>query len=342
MADRAVRRRDLPSEFRATAPVRLDFAGGWTDVPPFSTREGGVVVSAAIDLSAHVEVRLGGPRIRLVSEDLGQELECVDSGGLVLDGRLDLLKAALRMFPVQSPCTLTTRSDAPPGSGLGSSGAMDVALVGALALARADRLSGREIAEHAWYLETVEAKVPGGKQDQFAAALGGFQRLSFRDPDVGVEPITLDAAFAAELERRTVLCYTGRSRMSGATIARVMAAYGRGDRGVTDALRAMKELGERMAEAVRSASLTRVAALLTENWKHQQALDPEMRTQEMAQLEQAVTAAGALGGKAAGSGAGGCMFFLSGDQPAAVIAAARAAGATLLPVRWAREGVRAW
>jgi len=334
MADRAVRRRDLPSEFRATAPVRLDFAGGWTDVPPFSTREGGVVVSAAIDLSAHVEVRLGGPRIRLVSEDLGQELEC--------DGRLDLLKAALRMFPVQSPCTLTTRSDAPPGSGLGSSGAMDVALVGALALARADRLSEREIAEHAWYLETVEAKVPGGKQDQFAAALGGFQRLSFRDPDVGVEPITLDAAFAAELERRTVLCYTGRSRMSGATIARVMAAYGRGDRGVTDALRAMKEVGERMAEAVRSASLTRVAALLTENWKHQQALDPEMRTEEMAQLEQAVTAAGALGGKAAGSGAGGCMFFLSGDQPAAVIAAARAAGATLLPVRWAREGVRAW
>src|SRR5205807_1163652 len=152
-----------------------------------------------------------------------------------------------------------------------------------------------------------------------------------RDPDVGVEPITLDAAFAAELERRTVLCYTGRSRMSGATIARVMAAYGRGDRGVTDALRAMKEVAETMAEAVRSASLTRVAALLTENWKHQQALDPEMRTPEMAQLEQAVTAAGALGGKAAGSGAGGCMFFVTGDSPAAVIAAARAAGATLLP-----------
>ena len=337
-----MRRRDLPSQFRAAAPVRLDFAGGWTDVPPFSAREGGVVVSAAIDLAAHVEVRLGGPRIRLVSEDLGQELECVDSGGLVLDGRLDLLKAALRMFPVQSPCTLTTRSDAPPGSGLGSSGAMDVALVGALALARADRLSDREIAEQAWYLETVEAKIPGGKQDQFAAALGGFQRLSFRDPDVGVEPITLDPAFAAELQRRTVLCYTGRSRMSGATIARVMAAYERGDPAVMDALRAMKDVAERMVEALRAANLARVAELLTENWRHQRSLDPEMRTPEMAQLEQAVTAAGALGGKAAGSGAGGSMFFLSGDQPAAVIAAARAAGATLLPVRWAREGVRAW
>src|SRR5207248_919142 len=294
VADRAVKRRDLPSEFHAAAPVRLDFAGGWTDVPPFSAREGGVVVSAAIDLTAHVALQLGGPRIRLVSEDLGQELECVDSGGLVLDGRLDLLKAALRMFPVRSPCILTTRSEAPPGSGLGSSGAMDVALVGALALARADRLSEREIAEQAWYLETVEARIPGGKQDQFAAALGGFQRLTFHDPDVGVEPITLDPAFAAALERRTVLCYTGRSRMSGATIARVMAAYERGDPGVTGALRAMKQVAAGMAEALRAANLTRVAQLLTENWTQQRSLDPEMCTPEMAQLEQAVTTAKAL------------------------------------------------
>jgi len=169
MARRAVKRRELPSEFRATAPTRLDFAGGWTDVPPFSAREGGVVVNGCIGLSARVDLKLGGALIRLVSEDLGQELECADSRGLVLDGRLDLVKAALRMFPVQSACTLTTRSDAPPGSGLGSSGALDVALVAALAGARGERLSGREIAEQAWYLETVEAKIPGGKQDQFAA-----------------------------------------------------------------------------------------------------------------------------------------------------------------------------
>jgi len=241
MADGAVRRRDLPAEFHATAPVRLDFAGGWTDVPPFSAREGGVVVNGAIALTARVAVQLGGRLIRLVAEDLGEELECADSGGLVLDGRLDLLKAALRMLPVQAACTITTRCDAPPGSGLGTSGAMDVALVAALALARAERLTGREIAEQAWYLEAVEAKIPGGKQDQYAAALGGFQRLTFRDPDVGVEPITLDPAFAAALERRTVLCYTGRSRVSGDTIARVMAAYERGEPRVTGALRAMKD-----------------------------------------------------------------------------------------------------
>ncbi|HEX4574589.1 MAG TPA: hypothetical protein VH158_05610, partial [Gemmatimonadales bacterium] len=234
-------RRELPTEFHAAAPVRLDFAGGWTDVPPFSAREGGVVVTGAIGLSVQVELKLGGPRLKLVAEDLGEELECANAGGLVLDGRLDLLKAALRMFPVQTNCTLTTRSEAPRGSGLGASGALDVALVAALTRARGERLTTGEIAEQAWYLETVEAQLPGGKQDQFAAALGGFHRLSFRDPDVGTEPITLDPAFAAALERCTVLCFTGRSRVSGETIARVMAAYERGDRTVTGALRALKD-----------------------------------------------------------------------------------------------------
>ena len=337
-----MRRRELPAAFHAAAPTRLDLAGGWTDVPPFSAREGGVVVNAAIDLPARAELRLGGPRIRLVAEDLGQELECANSGGLVADGKLDLHKAALRMLPVQAPCTLTTRAAAPPGSGLGSSGAMDVALVAVLSLARGERPAGREIAEQAWYLETVEAGIPGGRQDQFAAALGGFQRLTFRDPDVGVEPITLDPAFAAALERRTLLCYTGQSRVSGATIARVMAAYERGDQRVTGALRALKDVAGAMAEALRAGDPDRVATLLSDNWRHQQLLDPEMCTPEMTRLEGAVRAAGALGGKAAGAGAGGSMFFVTGDDPGPATAAARAVGATVLPVRWTREGVRAW
>ncbi len=333
------------SEFRAAAPVRLDFAGAWTDVPPFSAREGGAVVNAALSLHAHAALTLGGAGVRLVSEDLAEQLECADSRGLARDGRLELLKAALRMFPVQGACLLTTRSEAPPGSGLGSSGALDVALVAALSLARREPLAGRDIAEQAWYLETVEAGIPGGKQDQLAAALGGFLRLSFRDPDVGIEPITLDPAFAAALARQMVLCYTGRSRVSGDMIARVMGAYERGDRGVTGALRAMKDLADPMADALRRADLARVGALLHEHWAHQQALDPGMRTAEMAQLERGMAAAGALGGKAAGAGAGGCMFFVTPDDRAAregALAAARAAGATVLPVGWAADGVRAW
>jgi D-glycero-alpha-D-manno-heptose-7-phosphate kinase len=121
-----------------------------------------------------------------------------------------------------------------------------------------------------------------------------------------------------------------------------MSAYENGVGQVTDALRALRELAEPMAEALRTADLARVGELLNENWRHQQALDTTMRTHEMALLERAVADAGALGGKAAGAGAGGCMFFLLGGDRARGEAAAREAGATVLPVQWCLEGARAW
>ena len=324
--------------FAAIAPVRLDLAGGWTDVPPFSEREGGVVVTAAIRLFARAEVLLGGRGFRLVSEDLHDELEVSDSAGLVRDGRLDLLKAALRILPVGA-CTLTTRSEAPAGSGLGSSGALDVALVAALSSARGESPDPVAIAETACHLEAVEAGIPGGRQDQFASAHGGFLRLDFRDPDAEVQRLKLDPAFAAELARRMLLCYTSASHFSGTTISRVMRAYEQGDRPVVAALHGLREVAESMVTALAAADFAAIGRLLSDNWIHQQALDPQMRTEEMARLEHAVTTAGALGGKAAGSGAGGCMFFLAPDDPAGVIEAATACGVRLLPIRWALRGV---
>ena len=323
----------------AAAPVRLDLAGGWTDVPPFSAREGGLVVACAIQLFAYAEVRPARTGFRLVSEDLGDELDLPDVSGLAENGRLSLLKAGIRMLPV-GPCTLVTRSDAPSGSGLGSSGAVDVALVTALSQARGEELNVREIAERACHLEGHEAGIPGGRQDQFAAAFGGFLRLGFRDPAVEVEPLTLDSATLAELERRTVLCYTGASRFSGATILRVMQAYDRGDPRIAQALHGLREVAERMSDALQAGDLVKVGALLSENWRLQQELDPGMRTPDMARLEHAMKEAGAHGGKAAGSGAGGSMFFLAPDDPTPALNAVRSLGMQLLPVRWATEGVR--
>jgi D-glycero-alpha-D-manno-heptose-7-phosphate kinase len=336
--DRAVTALEGPA-FRAAAPVRLDLAGGWTDVPPFSEREGGVVITAAVRLFARAEVRLGGTGFRLVSRDLKDELEVRDSTGLVHDGRLALMKAGLRMLPVGA-CTLTTHSDAPPSSGLGSSGALDVALVAALSAARGESPDPVEVAERAWHLEAVEAGIPGGRQDQFASSHGGFLRLDFKDPDADVRRLTLSPEFAEDLSRRTILCYTSASRFSGATIDRVMRAYERGVPDVSRALHGIRSVAESMEHALVAADLGGIGRLLTENWQHQQSLDPKMRTDEMARLEQAVFDAGALGGKAAGSGAGGCMFFLAPDDPTAVIAAAEHCGATVLPVRWAMYGVR--
>ena len=323
---------------RAAAPVRLDLAGGWTDVPPYSTREGGVVVSAAIALYARAEVEPRNAGYHLVSEDLGAELELSDRAALSTAEPLPLLRAGLRML-ASPPCALATRSDAPPGSGLGSSGALDVAIVAALAAARGDSLSIREVADLACRLEAVEAGIAGGRQDQFTAAFGGVLRLGFRDPDATVEPLAIEPAVLAELERRIVLCYTGASRFSGATIQRVMRAYERGDAGVSRSLDGLRTVADTAADALRSGDFAGLGRALTDNWRHQQALDPGMRTPDMERLEQAMLEAGALGGKAAGSGAGGCMFFLGPDDPVPLEAAARRLGMRLLPVRWAAGGV---
>ena len=297
-----------------------------------------MVVTAAIRLFARAEVSLGGTGFRLVSHDLNDQLEVSDSAGLVRNGRLDLLKAGLRMLPVGG-CTLLTRSDAPPGSGLGSSGALDVALVAALSAARGETRDPFEIAETACHLEAVEAAIPGGRQDQFASSYGGFLRLTFRDPQAKVQRLRLTPEFMADLARRLVLCYTGASRFSGTTIQRVMRAYEQGDANVHAALHGLKDVAEGMAEALVAADFVRMGRLLTDNWQHQLALDERMSSPEMAKLERIMIDAGSLGGKAAGSGAGGCMFFLAPDDPADMIAAAREFGARILPVGWAMRGV---
>jgi D-glycero-alpha-D-manno-heptose-7-phosphate kinase len=325
--------------FGAAAPVRLDLAGGWTDVPPYSAREGGVVVAAAVQLYAYAEVRPRQWGYLLASKELDQALEYPGLPALVGDGPLPLLRAGLRLLQAR-PCALSTHSDAPHGSGLGSSGAMDVAIVAALAGAAGRKLSIREIADLACRLEGQEAGIPGGRQDQFIAAFGGFLLLSFRDPDATVEPIVLNEGFAAELERRMLLVYTGDSRFSGDTIGRVMRAYQQGEPTIAGALDGLRGAAEAMSDALRAGDFGRIGALLSENWRLQQQLDAGMSTPEMRRLEAAMRDAGCLGGKAAGSGAGGSMFFLAPDDPTAAREAVTRLGMRLLPVRWATTGVR--
>lgn len=330
----------LTEGLRASAPLRLDLAGGWTDVPPFSTVEGGAVVNVAIRLSATAQWVPGGQGIRLFSRDLREELHGVRLDQLDQSGKLRLLRAALRVTPVDPPFSLETDCEAPPGSGLGSSGAVDVALARVLTSANGTDASPKELAELARKAEAEVAGVAGGKQDQYAAAFGGFHLFEFQDPEVSVRPLQLDADFASALARQTVLCYTGQSRISGNTITRVMTAYNDGVRAVTGALLELKDLAHAMADALGAADLERVAVLLSRNWRCQQELDPGMQTDLMKQLEAAAAAAGALGGKAAGAGAGGSMFFVMPDDPAPLIEAATTLGMTVMPVEWSREGIR--
>jgi D-glycero-alpha-D-manno-heptose-7-phosphate kinase len=327
----------------ARAPVRVDFAGGWSDVPRFAEAEGGVVANAALTLHVHVECRLGGRQIRLHAEDLAIRVVAAGPAELVYDGKLDLHKAALNMLPVTGGLELLTRSDVPPGSGLGASGALDVALVAALARARRERCDATELAELGFALETAELALDGGRQDQYAAALGGWHELLFGRGAVEVRPIAASRETLRELERHVVVAYTGQSHFSSQTHRRVWDAYAAGRPDVVDALRAIRDLGREAAAALRAADWRGLGRVVDENWRQQRRLDSSISTPALQRVETAARAAGAWGLKATGAGAGGCLLILMApDAVPGVRHAVTAAGATLLDARFDADGAQVW
>ncbi len=336
-------RTELPPRVRARAPVRVDFAGGWSDVPAFAEAEGGVVANAAVTLYVHVDALMGGRGIRLVAEDLGDRVAVAGPAGLAYDGRLDLHKAALNMLPVSGGIELLTRSDVPPGSGLGASGALDVALVAALARYREEAYDRAELAELGFHLEAVELGFTGGRQDQYSAALGGWQELRFGGHGVVVHAIRPERDAVIELEAMLLVVYTGQSHFSMQTHERVWSAFAEGRGGVADALRTIRDLGTSAADALRAGDWQALANVVDANWEQQQRLDGTIATPGVRRVEEALRAAGVWGLKAAGAGAGGCLVaIVPPDARHAAVAAATAVGARVLECRFDFDGVTVW
>ena len=327
----------------AFAPMRIDLAGGWTDVAPYCARSGGAVVSVAIGLRAHVQVRRQRSGVNLHALDLGAAVSARRAAELRPDGELGLLKAAARRLGPPGGFAVLTGSDAPPGSGLGGSGAMGVALVAAFAALRDERPLAAEIAERAFDLEAKDVGIIGGKQDQYAASLGGLQFLEFGERRVGATRLTAPEDALRELERHLVLCYSGASRPSADVHARVWRRYEQGDRAVVRALDGLRACALEMREAVAKGRLTVVGDILSRNWTHQRALGEGMETSVMRALARAAAPAGVAGYKACGAGAGGCMVFLArAGRAFAVAEALRAAGGTVLRFSFDTTGVVSW
>ena len=323
--------------------MRIDLAGGWTDVPAYASKHGGAVVNVAISLYVHAGIQRAKGGVKLRALDLGTVVSAQNLDGLRADGELALVKAVTRTrAPVDSGFEVVTRSDAPPGSGLGGSGALGVALVAAIDLLRGERRMAAETAGIAFRIETEEAGIVGGSQDQYAAAMGGFQVLNYGS-SVSTERPHLSASCVRELEAHLVLCYTGASRFSSDTHRRVWEAFDRGEVAVRKALDGLKACALGMRGALEQGDIGAVGTVLTENWQHQQALAEGMRTEDMARLEDVARAAGADGVKACGAGAGGCMVFLARPgREFDVAEALRAAGGTILRFTFDRIGVAAW
>lgn len=290
----------------ARAPTRLDFGGGWTDVPPYSEEEGGFVCNVAIARYATVRVRPA------------------PAGAASIDTRraadTALAEAAVRRAGVEG-ITVEIASDFPLGAGLGGSSAAGVAVNGALTAWTGRAIDRAALAEESRAIEVEDLGVPGGRQDHYAAAYGGALALTFGD-ETRVRRLPLTRALKSSLERRCVVVYTGQSRISGDTITAVLGAYRDRNARVLHALARMKALAHAMADELCAQDVDALGELVWEHWQHQRALHPSIPTPLIDAILERARTAGARGGKALGASGGGCVLVICGEDNVEQVTAA--------------------
>ncbi|HEX2087169.1 MAG TPA: hypothetical protein VHF89_15920 [Solirubrobacteraceae bacterium] len=297
---------------RAKAPLRVSFAGGGTDVPPFPEREGGLVLSATINRYAYGSL---SPRedgtIRVESVDFGLEVTYGADDPLPFDGKLDLVKAAIRKIGhgEQTGYDLFLHANAPPGSGLGSSSAVMVTLIGLLTGHHKLPLTDYEIAELAYTLEREDLGIKGGLQDQYAATFGGFNFIEFGADHVIVNPLRIAPDVIHELEHNMLLAYTGRTRQGDHIIADQTKRFEGGEEQALEGLRRQKDLAVEMKNALLRRRLNEFGELLGTAWRFKKQMSPRISTDFIDEAYEEAVKHGALGGKVTGAGGGGYMLF---------------------------------
>ena len=281
----------------ARAPTRLDFGGGWTDVPPYTEREGGAVCCLAIARYATATAALD----ERVARRAGADMLSNDP----------LTAAALKRAEIPG-AVASVSADFPAGAGLGGSSACGVALAGALAILKGASLAPDELAALSRVTEVEELGIMGGYQDHYAATYGGALLLGFAEC-VSVESLVLPGTSASDLVRRSVLLFTGESRLSGSTVTAVRDAYVAGEARTVAALARIKTLAGEMAAALRSGDIDALGRLVGEHWVHQRALHPTITTPRIDAIVERAERAGALGLKALGASGGGCVLAIAED-----------------------------
>ncbi|MFI5269023.1 MAG: GHMP kinase [Chloroflexota bacterium] len=334
---------DAPRVVRAKAPLRVSFCGGGTDVPPYPQMRGGLVLCSSIDRYAYTTLipRLDD-EISIESLDYSMVSHGNVDQPLEYDGKLDLAKAVVNRIHSQARgMKLFLHSDAPPGSGLGSSSAVVVALVAALAKHQDVAMSSHELAELAWQVERIDMAIDGGLQDQYAAAFGGFNLLEFTAEGVNVQPLRLRPSVLNELAYRLILVYTGRTRMSGSIIAQQVEGYKQQDAGVLAALDEMKTITLQMREMLLRGRLDDFGDLLDSAWQSKQRLAAGISTAEIDELYAEAKKAGALGGKITGAGGGGhLLLFCQFDRRHRIREAVERTGASVEGFCFEPKGVQ--
>jgi D-glycero-alpha-D-manno-heptose-7-phosphate kinase len=310
-----VERRLSKVSYRAKAPLRLGLAGGGTDIPAYSDRFGGACLNATINMYAFASIHpRGDGKIELVSADFGRAVLLDAAPELGLDGELDLLKGVynriIRDFGGGEPLafTLITDANVPVGSGLGTSSAVTVAVVGAFREWLRFPLGEYELARLAFDIERSDLRLAGGKQDQYAATFGGVNFMEFVDGDVIVNPLRIKQETLLELENNLLLYYTGKSRYSATIIEEKVRAV-QHDEQVVERMHHLKTLAFEMKRLLLKGELDRFGELLDVMWQEKKRTAEHVSSPLIDELYAAAREAGASGGKVSGAGGGGFVYF---------------------------------
>ncbi|GMV90859.1 MAG: dehydrogenase [Candidatus Hydrogenedentota bacterium] len=300
---------------RSKAPLRISFGGGATDVEPYRSLYGGCTLSTTIDKYAYVSCR---PRrdkvIEVQSLDYNIVAKYDTAQPFVMDGELDLAKAViaeLKQKRASRGFDLFMHSDAPPGSGLGSSSTMVVALVSLFKEYYRRPLTSYEVAALAYHIERDVLALKGGMQDQYSATFGGFNFIEYAGDKVIVNPLRLDAATLHELHYSLILCYTGRTRQSAGIIDHQMQNVEEGDRKAVHATHALKDLCVEMKNALLQGELLSFGKLLHESWLQKKKIANRISNARIDSLYSESRKLGAVGGKIVGAGGGGYLLLFA-------------------------------
>lgn len=335
---------------RSKAPLRIGLAGGGTDVSPYCDIYGGSILNACINMYAYatIEPRDDG-KIEFRCEDRGEFCTFNSVEHFEIDGKFDLLKGVYNRLIkdyIKKPLsfTLTTYVDAPAGSGLGSSSTLVVAIVKAFQEWQNLPLGEYDLAKLAWSIEREDLKMAGGRQDQYAAAFGGFNFMEFSaNEKVLVNPLRIRKEYVNELEFNVLLYYTGTSRLSAKIIESQVENTKKKDEKAIEAMHKLKHQSLDMKEALLTGDLYRMGELLNTGWENKKRMSSAISNPVIDNIYETAIKAGATGGKISGAGGGGFfMFYCPGNTRYRVINELSKLGGEFRRFRFTNLGAESW
>lgn len=292
------------------APVRISLAGGGTDLPAYYERFGGLVVSAAIDKYFYVFLSpTGDDGVHIRSSDFSTFARWSAGAEPKWDGHLRLPHAALDEFAVEGGFSIFLASEIPPGTGLGSSSTVAVALAKAISTYLGHRLTRHEIAERASRIEIEKLNSPIGKQDQYAAAFGGLNAFAFERDAVRAERLVLRPEVREELESNLLLFYTGAARAEHTVLREQRKSTAAGRTEVLESLHAIKSFAQEARHALEAGEVDRIGEILHLSWEAKRRLARGITNERIDDLYRRAREQGAVGGKITGAGGGGFLLL---------------------------------